>query len=207
MDHLEITDSEGEYLVKIARATVESYVRDGKIIKLPSDIPSKLREKAGVFVTLNKIVRGEKILRGCIGLPMPNKPLIEGLIEAAISSAVEDPRFPPVSPNELDDIVIEVSVLTPPELIRVKSPKEYLSKIKVGRDGLIVEWKFGSGLLLPQVPIEYGWDVEDFLCHTCIKAGAPPDCWLLPETKIYKFQGIVFEELSPRGKVVRKKLE
>ncbi|MEM1524875.1 MAG: TIGR00296 family protein, partial [Nitrososphaerales archaeon] len=140
---MEITDSEGEYLVKIARATVESYVRDGKIIKLPSDIPSKLREKAGVFVTLNKIVSGEKVLRGCIGLPMPNKPLIEGLIEAAISSAVEDPRFPPVSPNELDDIVIEVSVLTPPELIRVKSPKEYLSKIKVGRDGLIVEWKFG----------------------------------------------------------------
>ncbi|MDW8044441.1 MAG: TIGR00296 family protein [Nitrososphaerota archaeon] len=204
---LEISESEGEYLVKIARATVESYVKEGKVMKLPDDVPQKFREKAGVFVTLNKIVKGRKELRGCIGLPMPDKPLIEGLIEAAISSAVDDPRFPPVRPDELDDIVVEVSVLTPPELIQVKSPKEYLSKIKVGRDGLIVRWKYGSGLLLPQVPVEYGWDVEDFLCHTCIKAGAPPDCWLLPETKIYRFQGIVFEESSPRGKVVRKELE
>jgi len=108
--------------------------------------------------------------------------------------------------DELDHVVFEVSVLTPPEPIKVENPSEYPSKIKIGRDGLIVERGFFKGLLLPQVPVEWRWDEEEFLCQCCMKAGLPPDCWLVKETKIYRFQAIIFEELSPKGEIVRKEL-
>jgi uncharacterized protein (TIGR00296 family) len=97
-------------------------------------------------------------------------------------------------------------VLTPPELVEVKKPTDYTLKIKVGQDGLIVERGYWKGLLLPQVPIEWNWNEEEFLCQCCIKAGLPPDNWLLKETKIYRFQAIIFEELEPKGKIVRKEL-
>jgi len=98
-------------------------------------------------------------------------------------------------------------VLTPPEPVEVENPKEYCSKIKVGRDGLIVERSYCKGLLLPQVPVEWKWDEEAFLCQCCMKAGLPPDSWLLKGTKIYKFQAIIFEEVSPKGKIERKEIE
>jgi len=145
-------------------------------------------------------------LRGCIGYPYPTEPLISAVIDSAISSATKDPRFYPLSLEELDQVVFEVSVLTPPELVEAEKPSMYPSKIKVGRDGLIVERGFFKGLLLPQVPVEWNWDEEEFLCQCCIKAGLPPDCWLLKGTKIYRFQAIIFEEVSPKGEVVRKKL-
>ncbi|MGI0083270.1 MAG: TIGR00296 family protein, partial [Nitrosopumilaceae archaeon] len=97
----------------------------------------------------------------------------------------------------------EVTVLTPPVEVRVENTLDYPSKIKVGRDGLIVRWEFGSGLLLPQVPIEYGWNEEEFLNHTCEKANAPQDCWKRRETKILRFEGVVFKETSPNGNVVQ----
>jgi len=192
--------------VKIARDAIENYVRDYGRIKPPKDLPEKFYEKCGVFVTINKHEHGEKHLRGCIGYPYPDKPLIEAIIDSGIAAAVEDPRFEPLSVDELNEVLIEVSVLTPPELIVVKSPREYPSKVKIGEDGLIFRWVWGSGLLLPQVPVEYNWDAEEFLSNTCMKAGAPPDAWLSPNVNIYKFQAIVFEELEPRGKVIRKKL-
>ena len=97
-------------------------------------------------------------------------------------------------------------MLTPPEIIEVKKTNEYPSKIKVGKDGLIVERGMFKGLLLPQVPIEWEWDEEEFLCQCCIKAGLPPDNWLLEGTKVYKFQAIIFEEEKPTGEVKRKAL-
>jgi len=103
--------------------------------------------------------------------------------------------------DELDHVVFEVSVLTPPELVEVENPKEYPSKIKVGQDGLIVERSYCKGLLLPQVPVEWKWDDEEFLCQCCIKAGLPPDSWLLKGTKIYKFSSIIAQETSPSGPV------
>jgi len=102
--------------------------------------------------------------------------------------------------------VFEVSVLTPPQPVKVKKPKDYPSKIKVGQDGLMVEKGYYKGLLLPQVPIEWRWDEEEFLCQCCIKAGLPPDSWLLEGTTIYKFQAIIFEEAFPKGKVESKEL-
>ena len=131
--------------------------------------------------------------------------MFESLIRGA-EGATHDPRFPRLREDELDRIVVEVSLLTPPELIKVKYPKEYPGKIVIGRDGLIAQKGAFKGLLLPQVPVEWKWNVEKFLGQTCMKAGLLPDAWLDPETKIFKFGGDVFGEVEPRGKVVRKEL-
>jgi len=110
-----------------------------------------------------------------------------------------------VKTNELNDIVFEVTVLTPPVEIDVSDPTEYLEKIKVGRDGLIIRHSFSSGLLLPQVPVEYGWNTEEFLQHTCEKAGLARDTWKNGSVKIEKFEGIIFKEETPNGVIVREK--
>ena len=109
----------------------------------------------------------------------------------------------------MDNIVIELSILTPPKLIEVNDPKEYLHKIVIGRDGLIAERGMRRGLLLPQVPIDHdrNWDVETFLSHTCSKAWLDNNAWKEISTKIYSFQAILFEEERPRGEVVRKYLK
>jgi uncharacterized protein (TIGR00296 family) len=202
----QLTLEEGKFLVGLARKAVKEYLKNGKIIAVPRDVSPKLMELCGVFVTLNTFHHGKKSLRGCIGFPYPTTQLARAVIESAINSATQDPRFPSVSLNELNKIVFEVSVLTPPQLVEVEKPTDYPSKIKVGQDGLIVEGSYCKGLLLPQVPIEWSWGEEEFLCQCCMKAGLSPDCWLLDGTKIYKFQAIIFEELSPKGDVELKKL-
>ena len=202
----QLTQKEGDYLVKLARNAVEEYLKTGKTLAMPKNVSLKFMEKCGVFVTLNNVEHGRKELRGCIGFPYPTAPLAQAVIESAIESATQDPRFPSVMLKELDSIVFEVSVLTPPELVEVKKPTDYPLKIKVGKDGLIVERGYWKGLLLPQVPVEWDWNEEEFLCQCCIKAGLPPDNWLLKETKIYRFQAIIFEELEPKGKIARKEL-
>jgi hypothetical protein len=193
---------EGEYLVRLARNTLESYLKKGSLPKVRK-FPEKLRELAGVFVTLETYPEGE--LRGCIGFPEPLFPLIEALMKAAVSAAIRDPRFRPVAREELRNIVVEVSVLSRPELIKT-SPKEYPKEIILGRHGLIAERGLYKGLLLPQVAVDEEWSEEEFLSHTCMKAGLMPDAWLLKGTKIYRFEGIVFAEVSPGGKVVERKL-
>jgi len=202
----DLTLDEGKLLVSLARKAIETYLKTGEIIKPPENVPEKLREKCGVFVTINTVRNDHRELRGCIGYPYPTDPLINAVIDSAISSATRDPRFPPMTFDELDHVVFEVSVLTPPEPINVENPSEYPSKIKIGRDGLIVERGFFKGLLLPQVPVEWQWNEEEFLCQCCMKAGLPPDCWLMKGTKIYRFQAIIFEEVSPKGEIVRKEL-
>ena len=202
----ELTEEEGSYLVKLARKAIENYLRTGKTISTPKDVPTRLAEKCGVFVTLNSVSSGKKELRGCIGFPAPVMPLVKAAIDSAISAAVSDPRFPQVKPNELGSIVVEISVLTPPELIKAKAPDDYPKLIRIGKDGLIVERGLSSGLLLPQVPVEWDWNEEEFLSHCCLKAGLPPDSWLVSGTKIYRFQAIIFEEESPNGKVKRVQL-
>lgn len=203
----DISLEEGIFLVKLARAAVEEYLKKHRRIHVPETTPGKLMQPFGVFVTINKIENGQKDLRGCIGYPYPTNPLAEAVIDSAISSATSDPRFYPLSLDELDSVVFEVSVLTPPQLIEVEKSIDYPSKIKIGRDGLIIEKGFYKGLLLPQVPVEWGWDEEEFLCQCCIKAGLPPDCWLMKGTKVYKFQAVIFEEESPGGEIKRKIIE
>ena len=189
-DDTRLSDSDGVFLIKIARMAVTEFLSNGKRMKLESEDEKKFSFNSGVFVTLNNADG----LRGCIGFPMPDKKLSHGIIDAAIAAATEDPRFSPVKVNELNDIVFEVTVLTPPVEITVNDPMEYLEKIKVGRDGLIISNSFSSGLLLPQVPVEYGWNVEEFLQHTCEKAGLGKDVWKNEKVKIEKFEGIVYKE-------------
>ena len=199
---MSLSDHDGELLVKTSREVVTQYLKTKKRILLSEEIKSRFSFNSGVFVTLNK----EANLRGCIGFPTPDRKLYQSLIDAATASATEDPRFPPVSYDELKSITFEVTVLTPPEVVKVQDPIDYLRKIKVGRDGLVVKWEFGSGLLLPQVPVEYGWNEEEFLENTCVKAGAAPDYWKRKNTVILRFEGIVFKEEKPHGPVIRVEL-
>lgn len=197
-------------MVKLARKAIEKYLKEGVVDTPPADLSEVFYEPRGVFVTLNKIIgnveHGRRDLRGCIGFPEPIKPLVSALVEAAVAAAVEDPRFPPVTLDELSSIVIDVSVLTPPRLIDVEDRKMLPSMVRIGRDGLIVERGFNRGLLLPQVAVEENWDAETFLSYTCLKAGLPPECWRDKKTRIYSFQAIVFEETSPNGTVRRLEL-
>ena len=197
-----LSDSDGAILVKTARKAVTEFLSNGNRMKMEADLEKKFSFDSGVFVTLNKY----NVLRGCIGFPMPEKKLSHAIIDGSIAAATEDPRFPAVTTKELDDITFEVTVLTPPMEIDVSDPIEYLSKIKVGRDGLIIRHSFSSGLLLPQVPVEYGWNVEEFLQHTCEKAGLARDTWKNESVKIEKFEGIIFKEEIPNGQIVREKI-
>jgi uncharacterized protein (TIGR00296 family) len=196
------SDEDGILAVRIARAVVEAHVDKQKMPDFK--VPETFKKKSGVFVTLTTYPGDQ--LRGCIGYPEPIMPLIDAIKDSAVSACSRDPRFPPVKPSELKHIKVEVSLLTPPEEIRVNKPKECVVKVAVGEDGLIVERSWARGLLLPQVPIEWGWDAEEFLCQTCLKAGLMPDAWLQEGTKIFKFQAEVFSESKPGGEVMRRKL-
>jgi uncharacterized protein (TIGR00296 family) len=203
--NFDLSLEEGRYLVKLARESIETQFsnKDSTDFK---DSPKKLFEPCGVFVTLNKIKGAQKNLRGCIGYPYPIKPLVEAVKDVAIAAAFDDYRFQKLSKNEVNEVIIEVSVLTPPELLKLANPQDFPSVIKVGEDGLIVQRGDRSGLLLPQVPIEWGWDAEEFLSQCCIKAGLPPDNWLLKETRVQKFQAIIFAEQTPKGEIIREQL-
>lgn len=188
--------------VRLARSAIQECLGNKKKIK-PDNLPPIFREKRGVFVTLNK--RSEtKELRGCIGRPYPVMPLGEAIITSATNAALEDPRFDPVEKEELNDIVIEVTVLTVPKLIKAK-PRDIPENIVVGRDGLIIVTDGSQGLLLPQVAVEHGFDAVEFLCQTCMKAGLMPDAWLTG-AKVFSFEGQIFEELEPGGEIREKLL-
>lgn len=179
----------GNILVEIARKAIEKWVREKSLFK-PESWPKEFNSRSGVFVSLYK-KSGE--LRGCIGYPESNKPLIDTLIDAAIG-ATKDPRFEPLSTDELSDIVVEVSVLSRPRVIKVASPEEYLAKITPGKDGLIIEREWNRGLFLPQVWNEIK-DKKQFLEHLCQKAGLEPDEWKSEGTKLYRFRVQIFKEL------------
>jgi uncharacterized protein (TIGR00296 family) len=197
------SDAEGIFLVKLARQTVEEYVRSKKKPEPPADTPANLRKESGVFVTLNSLAGKYVELRGCIGRPYPSEPLVEATIDSAIDAAVNDFRFGAVAPKELATILVELSILTPPQKLTYPNPVELLDLVQIGRDGLIAGRGRQRGLLLPQVPVEYGWNVKEFLQHTCNKAGLPADSWMDPRTEFMSFQAEIFGEVKPRGEVVR----
>lgn len=196
MQNYKLSDEDGAILVRAARRIVAEFVASGRRTLL-DDAERRLAFDCGVFVTLNK----DGNLRGCIGYPLPRN-LQTGLPEAAIAAATGDPRFPPVTQDELDKITFEVTILTPPVELKV-NPAQLPNAIKVGRDGLIVRRGTKSGLLLPQVPVEYGWNETEFLEHTCQKAGLPRDIWKDENTSVSSFEGIIFCEDTPKGNVSR----
>lgn len=192
---------EGRAAVEEARATLDAHV-SGAPLKPKGTRKGVFSELRGVFVTINKAGQGPERLRGCIGFPYPVKPLGDAIREAAVAAATEDPRFPPVSKGELGSVVLEVSILTKPEVMSAPRPQDRPSKVRIGVDGLIVS-RFGlSGLLLPQVATEYGMDQVEFLSQACLKAGLAPDSWLDRETEVQTFQAEIFEETSPHGRIV-----
>ncbi|MFH1105894.1 MAG: TIGR00296 family protein [Candidatus Aenigmatarchaeota archaeon] len=181
--------SEGEACVKIAREAVELWARKRKVLK-PAEFPERLKEPSGVFVTLTK----HEKLRGCIGHPYPAGALLENLIDSAIA-ACGDPRFQALRESELKDIRIEVSILTPPELIKRQSAFENYEKfMEVGKDGLIITRGSKSGLLLPQVATEYKMGAKQFLDCLLDKAGMGRD--EASGARIYKFRAQIFRELK-----------
>jgi AmmeMemoRadiSam system protein A len=154
------------YLLELSRKTIQEFFQFGR---RPSDVPTEneLLEKRAVFVTLTS--RGH--LRGCVGYVTPLFPLYEGVINCSVSAATDDPRFQPLNFDELEHIEIEISVLS-----SMKAVKE-VGQIEIGTHGLLISHKGRRGLLLPQVPVEHGWDRERFLSETCRKAGLPLDSW------------------------------
>ncbi len=172
---------EKEELLGVARGTIEGYVRDRKVPAV-SGLSGRLAAPGAAFVTLKKKGR----LRGCIGYTEAVAPLFKVVQECAVAAATEDPRFPPVTPAELSSIDLEISVLTP--LVPVRA-----DEVEVGRHGLMVSHLGRRGLLLPQVPVELGWDRETFLEQTCVKAGLPPDAWRRGAT-LQAFTAEVFGE-------------
>jgi len=197
------SDELGKFLVRLARKTVDDYVTQKRKPETPEDTSEQLRLKSGVFVTLNSITGNQVSLRGCIGRPYPTQPLVEATIDSSVDSAVNDPRFPPVTTKELDTIIIDLSVLTPPKKIEYSNPEDLLNLVKVGRDGLIAIKGMQRGLLLPQVPVDWNWNTLEFIEHTCNKAGLPEDAWKDPKTEFMSFQAEIFGEETPRGNVVR----
>lgn len=178
---LEYSGEDGAKLLKLARDSIEHEFDSGKKIDLPEG--KQFKQTRGIFVTLTK--NGE--LRGCIGLPYPTKAVKDAVVEAAKSAAFSDPRFAPLTRDELARIKIEISILTMPQESEVKN-------IKVGEDGLICQYMGYSGLLLPQVAKEYSWSKLQYLENLCRKAGLPNSAWQQKGFKLWKFQAEIFTE-------------
>lgn len=191
------TIPEAEKLIKLARGAISGYFK-GRQIAVSEELKKEFGKKQGVFVS---IYVGDE-LNGCIGYPQPDIPLCQGVASAALAAAFEDPRFLPLEKGQIKDLRVELSILSVPEEIKAKRPEDYLKQIKIGEDGLIARYGMNSGLLLPQVAVEWRWDAEMFLKQTCFKAGLGLDAWKDLKTKIYRFQAEVFTE--EKGKVVKK---
>ena len=183
-------DIDGAGLLDETRRTVEVYLTHGKAPKMSPEFRSRYSAKSGVFVTITQ----DDSLRGCIGYPDPHQRLCEALSNAAIAAATRDPRFKPLTLDDLPKVSFEVTVLEPPRIVEKTSPDDIIREITPGRDGLIVRGRGHSGLLLPQVADEYGWSAEEFLQNVCRKAGLEPDAWRLADIRIWKFGGTVFAE-------------
>jgi len=184
----ELSPEQKTLLLDVARRTIRGKTA-GKT-KIDLDCPDpKLAEKGAAFVTISRKGR----LRGCIGQVEARGPLWNCVVEMAGAAATQDTRFPPVNEDEVDDIDLEISVLTPME--KVVS----LDEIEVGRHGLMMSRGWHRGLLLPQVATEWDWSRDEFLSHTAQKAGLPPDAWRDPETEILRFEALVFGEKDLRG--------
>jgi len=182
-----LSDEEKDTLLRLARHTLTAYLATGKMPEFDSAtfrLTPTLYERCGAFVTLTK----RHHLRGCIGYVMAVKPLYVAVQDMVINAAVRDPRFPPVTAAELDEISLEISVLSPLE------PCPDPDRVTVGRHGLVIQKDGRSGLLLPQVPVQWGWDRTEFLRQVCAKAGLPPDAYRSPNAVLYVFTAEVFHE-------------
>lgn len=188
--------NEGILAVKTARKAIMNVLEGGNAEDDLPSLPVIFSEKRGAFVTLE--MNGD--LRGCIGYPYPVLPLKEVLVKSAVAAAFEDPRFFPIEKKEFSQTTVEVTTLTLPELLEGPFTK-YSEFIQIGKHGLIAEYGDFRGVLLPQVAVEQGWDVIEFLSQVCVKAGLTPMMWKYG-AKIYRFEGQIYRETEPGGSVV-----
>ena len=196
---MKINLKQAEFLIKLARKAIYGDLKKDEYKK---EIGHFYEEKRGVFVTLYYYPKKE--LRGCVGIPYPTFILGEAIIKAAKESAFHDPRFGPLDiREELDKIIIEISILTVPKEVIIKNEND-LNKIKIGKDGLLISKGYYSGLLLPQVATEFNMQEKEFLEETCRKAGLSREAWKEKDCKIFKFQAQIFSEIEPNGKIKKK---
>ena len=191
---MKMDTNDGIAAVRIARSIITNEV-EGKHARY--EMPASFDRPYGVFVTINTYPSLH--LRGCIGYPDPVLPLKDVLGPAAIS-ACSDPRFSSLKENELDAVVMEVTILTPPEQISA-AKADLPAAIRIGRDGLMLEYKGRRSVFLPRVPAEQGWDVKEYLENLCMKAGIGKDRWKEKECLIFSFRGKIFKETSPNGDI------
>lgn len=186
---LHFTPAEQTQLLKLARQSIAHYLTTGETLR-PNAADPALGRPAGAFVTLRQRPDGvtpkPARLRGCIGHVEGERPLLQVVADMAIKAATQDPRFPPVSLAELDDISIEISVLSS------LGPLTDVAQLELGVHGLVIVSGWRRGLLLPQVPIQFGWTREEFLAGICRKAGLDPDAWQTAE--LFVFTTTTFEE-------------
>lgn len=192
-----LSSREAKELIKLGRKAVLCAIRGRELI-VPSGLKERFNQKRGAFTTL--LTFPNKELRGCVGIPVPLYPLWLSVVRSSVSSALRDPRFPPLREEELSETVWELSLLTEPEEL---SKEDIPESIDPGIEGLIVEKGDIRGILLPQVASKYGWSAVEFLENTCLKAGLSKDCWKEKNVKVYKFRSYVFEEVEPWGEVKR----
>lgn len=198
---MKIRLSDGEFLVKFARQVIEEYFGKERV-KTVEDNAEILSKSMGVYVIFRVYPKG--YIRGCAGYMEPIMNLERAIRELTIYAAVRDIRYNPIRSSELNAVIIEISLLSKPEIIEVESTDDYIDKIKIGRDGLIVERGRFRGIMLPQIPFEQKWGPKELLSLTCLKAGLEADAYIDGETKIYRFTADIFTETEPRGKVIRR---
>lgn len=188
-----LNQSQRRWLLQLARQSITAGL-DGRAAGVDAtQLDADLQRPAGAFVTLTTH-RGD--LRGCIGSIEAREPLYKAVMSSAVSAALRDPRFSPISTDEFDSLELEISVMGPLEAVT------RTDEIEVGRDGLIISRGRFGGLLLPQVATDYGWDLETFLSQTCVKAGLPPDSWRGGDCRIQRFSAEVFGEKSHSDSIV-----
>ncbi len=193
-----VSESDGAEAVLLARRSVAGLWDAARTGRRGARLGPVFEERRGVFATWKSFPEGG--LRGCIGYPLPVRPLGQAIEEVAVAAAIDDPRFPPVSVQELDRLCVEVSILTVPIPV---PPADRPRSVRAGRDGVIVARGRSNGLLLPQVAVEEGWTDEQLLDATCGKAGLPAGAWRAPDVRVETFQAEVFGEESPGGPVAR----
>jgi AmmeMemoRadiSam system protein A len=179
-----LTPDEGAEALKLVRRSLEHFVRTGEMLKVEEPFGGGLDSPCGAFVSLHT---KDGQLRGCIGHMIGDGPLGELLIELAVKAGTDDPRFPAVTEDELGNLHYEISVLSPMKRTDAES-------VTPGVHGLYIRHGWASGVLLPQVAVEWKWDREQFLAHTCEKAGLPMDAWRDPDTEIHTFTAQIFSE-------------
>ncbi|AGI48254.1 conserved hypothetical protein TIGR00296 [Thermoplasmatales archaeon BRNA1] len=190
----------GERAIGIAREAAYAESENSGYV-LPKDLGGEFSVNSGAFVTVSEFP--SRRLRACIGYPEPIMPLGESVMMSA-RGAVHDPRFPKLTREEAEACTFEVTVLTKPEPLEYTDVPDLMSRIVIGRDGLIVEYGPYRALFLPQVPVEQGWGVEEYISELCYKAGMRPDAWRNNRLTFETFRGEIFSEIEPRGKVERR---